>query len=186
MWTVLPALCPRFHHRWLRTNRTEFIYCSGTSKAKRVKNNKLVNADRMESTKGPIIRLLGIVILKVMLEDFSIRLYYLMCVDSLLFKFNSDEKQHIYSGWLLICIICKWLNAMFMFRAQFFFFVWTHVVYALCQSYHSNTKAVLFSCLSSEWVTTTDRLLGPKMGNSIKCLSQERSGALSIPLSFKP
>jgi len=41
-------------------------------------------------------------------------------------------------------------------------------MYALWLSYHSNTEAVLFACLSSGWATTTGRLLGPKFGNSIK------------------
>jgi len=41
-----------------------------------------------------------------------------------------------------------------------------------------NTEVVLFACLSSGWATTTGRLLGPKMGNSIKCLSQGHSDAL--------
>jgi len=42
--------------------------------------------------------------------------------------------------------------------------------YALCLSYHSNTEAVLFARLSSGWATTTGRLLGPKVGNSINSL----------------
>jgi len=50
--------------------------------------------------------------------------------------------------------------------------------YALCLSYYSNTEAVLFACLSSGWANTTGRLLGPKVGNSIKCLSQGHSDAL--------
>jgi len=41
-------------------------------------------------------------------------------------------------------------------------------------AYHSDTKAVL----SSGWTTTTGRLLGPKAGNSIQCLSQEHNDAL--------
>jgi len=45
--------------------------------------------------------------------------------------------------------------------------------YAL--SYHSNTEAALFVCLLSGWATTTGRLLGPKVGNSIKCLSHRES-----------
>jgi len=41
---------------------------------------------------------------------------------------------------------------------------------------HSNsTEAVLIACLSSGWATTTGRLLGSKMRNSIKCLSQRQS-----------
>jgi len=40
--------------------------------------------------------------------------------------------------------------------------------YALCLSYHSNAEAVLFACLSSGWATITDRLLGLKVGYSIK------------------
>jgi len=32
---------------------------------------------------------------------------------------------------------------------------------------HSNTEAILFTCLSSGWATTTGRLLGPKMGNNV-------------------
>jgi len=46
------------------------------------------------------------------------------------------------------------------------------MLYALFLSYHSITEAVLFARPSSYWVTTTGRLLGSKMGNSIKCLSQ--------------
>jgi len=49
------------------------------------------------------------------------------------------------------------------------------MLYALCLSYHSNTEAILFTCLSSGWTTTTGRLLGPKVGNSFKCLSQGHS-----------
>jgi len=51
--------------------------------------------------------------------------------------------------------------------------------YALCLSYHSNTEAVLFACHSSRWATTKGRLLGLKVGNSIKCLSQGHNDALS-------
>jgi len=51
------------------------------------------------------------------------------------------------------------------------------MLYALCLSYHSNTD-VLFACLSSGWATKTGRMLGPKVGNSIKCLFQEYSDAL--------
>jgi len=50
--------------------------------------------------------------------------------------------------------------------------------YALCLPYYSNTEAALFACLSSGWATTTSRLLGPKVKNSIKCLSQGHSDAL--------
>jgi len=50
--------------------------------------------------------------------------------------------------------------------------------YALRLSYHSNTEAVLVTCLSSGWAATTGRLLGPKVGNGIKCLSQGHSDAL--------
>jgi len=52
------------------------------------------------------------------------------------------------------------------------------MLYALCLSYHSNTEAVLFVCLSFGWTTTTGRLLGPKVGNSIKCLSHGHSDEL--------
>jgi len=41
------------------------------------------------------------------------------------------------------------------------------MLYALCLSYHSNAEAVLFACLLSGWTTTTGRLLGLKVGNSI-------------------
>jgi len=44
--------------------------------------------------------------------------------------------------------------------------------YALCLSYHSNTEAVLFPCLSSGWTTTMGRILGSRMGDSIECLSR--------------
>jgi len=36
----------------------------------------------------------------------------------------------------------------------------------------------LFACLSSGWATTAGRLLGPKVENSIKYLSQGHSDAL--------
>jgi len=52
------------------------------------------------------------------------------------------------------------------------------MLYALGLSYHSNTEAVLFACLSSGWAITTGRLLGFKMGNSIKYLSLGHSDAL--------
>jgi len=42
--------------------------------------------------------------------------------------------------------------------------------YALCLSDRSNTAAVLFACCSSGWTTTTGRMLGPKVGNSINSL----------------
>jgi len=50
--------------------------------------------------------------------------------------------------------------------------------YAVCLSYHSNTEAVLFACLSSGWTTITGRLLGLKAKNNIKCLFQGHSDAL--------
>jgi len=50
--------------------------------------------------------------------------------------------------------------------------------YALCLSYHSNTEAALFACLSWGWATTTGRLLDPNVGNSIKCLTHRHSDAL--------
>jgi len=50
--------------------------------------------------------------------------------------------------------------------------------YVLCLSYHFNTEAVLLACLSSGWATTTGRLLGPKVGNSIMYLSQGHSDTL--------
>jgi len=40
------------------------------------------------------------------------------------------------------------------------------------------SQAALFACLSSGWATTTGRLLGPKVRNSIKCLFQGHSDAL--------
>jgi len=52
------------------------------------------------------------------------------------------------------------------------------MLYALCLSYHSNTEVILFACPSSGWATTTGRVLGPKVRNSIKCLSQGHSDAL--------
>jgi len=54
------------------------------------------------------------------------------------------------------------------------------MLYALFLSYQSNTEAVLFAFLLSDWATiTTGRVLGPKVGNCFKCLSQEHSDALS-------
>jgi len=40
---------------------------------------------------------------------------------------------------------------------------WNQMLYALCLTYHSNTEAVLFACLSSGWATTTGKLLAHKM-----------------------
>jgi len=48
-----------------------------------------------------------------------------------------------------------------------------YALYALCLSYHSNTEAVLFACLSSGWTTTTGRLLGTKVGNSISVFPKD-------------
>jgi len=39
-------------------------------------------------------------------------------------------------------------------------------------------KMFCFAYFSSDWATTTGRLLGPEVGNSIKCLSQRHSDAL--------
>jgi len=50
--------------------------------------------------------------------------------------------------------------------------------YALCLLYHSNTEAVLFAYLPSDWATTTGRQLGPNVGNSIKCFSKGHSDTL--------
>jgi len=50
--------------------------------------------------------------------------------------------------------------------------------YILILLYHSNTEAVLFACLSSGWTNKPCRLLGSKVGNSIKCLSQGYSDTL--------
>jgi len=58
------------------------------------------------------------------------------------------------------------------------------MLHALCLSYHSNAEAALFARLLSGWATTTGRLLGPKMGNSIKGLSQRHSNALLHQLRF--
>jgi len=41
--------------------------------------------------------------------------------------------------------------------------------YAQCLSYQ---EGILLACLSSGWAITMGKLLGPKVGNSIKCLSQ--------------
>jgi len=51
-------------------------------------------------------------------------------------------------------------------------------MYTLGLLYHSNTVAVLFAYLSSDWATEIGKLLGPKMENSIKCLSEGHSDAL--------
>jgi len=54
-------------------------------------------------------------------------------------------------------------------------------------SYHFNTEAALFACLSLGWATTTGRLLGPKVRNSIKCLSQgqRRATASKVEPKFR-
>jgi len=49
------------------------------------------------------------------------------------------------------------------------------MLYALFLSYHSNTEAVLFTCILSGWATTMGRLFGSKVGNSNKCLSFPRT-----------
>jgi len=66
--------------------------------------------------------------------------------------------------------------------------------YALCLSYHSNTEAVLFACLSSGWAITTGTLLGLKAGNSIKCFPKDTATRyhigsrtkISQPLDYWP
>jgi len=45
--------------------------------------------------------------------------------------------------------------------------------YALCLSYHSNTEAAVFACLSSGWDTTTGRLLGPKVGTALSVFAKD-------------
>jgi len=40
-----------------------------------------------------------------------------------------------------------------------------YMLYTLYLSFHSNTEAVIFACLSLGWATTTGRLLGSKMEN---------------------
>jgi len=45
--------------------------------------------------------------------------------------------------------------------------------YALYLSYHSNTELFCLHVFRQAGPTTTGRLLGPKVGNSIKCLSQD-------------
>jgi len=59
----------------------------------------------------------------------------------------------------------------FRLQFKFAFIIWPSL-------YHSKTKAFLFACFSSGWATITDRLIVPKVGNSIKCLSQGHSDAL--------
>jgi len=49
----------------------------------------------------------------------------------------------------------KWLTCVLRFNQMLY--------YALCLSYHSNTEAILFACLSSSWATTTGRLLDTKV-----------------------
>jgi len=52
--------------------------------------------------------------------------------------------------------------------------------FALCPSYHSNTEAVLFACLSLGWQPQRVDCLDthPKVGNSIKCLSHKHNKGL--------
>jgi len=53
-----------------------------------------------------------------------------------------------------------------------------YALIALCLSYRFNTEAVLFAYLVRLWVTATGRLLGLKVGNSIKRLFQGHSDTL--------
>jgi len=70
----------------------------------------------------------------------------------------------------------------------------SHCSVSVIYRYRSNTEAVLFACLSSGWATTTGRLRDPKVGNSIKCLSQEqamcyrngRQTKVSQPIDYYP
>jgi len=54
------------------------------------------------------------------------------------------------------------LSSQFVIDIYFFLLLRLNQIlyYALCLSYHSNTKAVLFACLSSGRASTTGRLLG--------------------------
>jgi len=45
----------------------------------------------------------------------------------------------------------------------------------VCHTITFQHRMALFACLLSGWVTTTGRLLGPKMGNLALCLFQEHS-----------
>jgi len=92
------------------------------------------------------------------------------------------------TGYLRICRadLKYYYDAFIMnHKIHFYTFVLLHLnqmLYALCLSYHYNTEAALFACPSSGWTTTTGRLLGPKMRNSIKCHSQAHSDALLLAI----
>jgi len=47
------------------------------------------------------------------------------------------------------------------------------VLYAVCLSYHSNTEAVFFACLSLGWATTTGRLLVPKVETALRVFPKD-------------
>jgi len=57
-------------------------------------------------------------------------------------------------------------------------FLWIRCMLCVCHTTPTQKLLCLHVFLSSGWAITTGRLLGPKMGNSIKCLFQEHSDAI--------
>jgi len=77
-----------------------------------------------------------------------------------------------YTEWLLISLLLR-LNQM---------------LYALCLSYHPNTEAVLFSCLSSGWTTTMGGCLAPRWKIALKVSfprTQRRATASGVEPNFR-
>jgi len=73
-------------------------------------------------------------------------------------------------------LMCK-ADHVIRFCLEIYLIRLNRMLYAPYLSYHSQHRSCL-ACLSSGWANTTGRLLGPKVGNSIKGLSQRYSHAL--------
>jgi len=57
---------------------------------------------------------------------------------------------------------------------------WNNVSFKFSHKQKQHNHYKTFKCLSSGWATTTSRLLGSKVGNSIKCLSQGHSFCVGV------
>jgi len=91
------------------------------------------------------------------------------------------EVMHFPRTWMLRVNREKILAHQFDFftfeDGIYYYFVWTRCC-MLCVCHTTTTHKLFCLNFSSGWATTMGRLLGLKVGNSIKCLSQGQSDAL--------
>jgi len=93
-------------------------------------------------------------------------------------------KKYVHSGISRTIPAFTALKCPFIYMCLIYSFE-LDVVLCYVLSYHFNTEAALFTCLSSGWVTTTGRLLGPKVRNSIKVVLNPNFQTFSFELRKK-